>query len=38
VEEDVPLMDAVVAAVVAALLSGFSGYLWGNRRLRYEWV
>jgi hypothetical protein len=36
VEEDVPLMDAAVAAVVAALLSGFSGYLWGNRRLRYE--
>jgi hypothetical protein len=36
VEEDVPLMDAVVAAVVAALLSGFSAYLWGNRRLRYE--
>ncbi len=29
-------MDAVVAAIVAALLSGFSGYLWGNRRLRYE--
>jgi len=36
VEEGVPLMDVVVAAVVAALLSGFSGYLWGNRRLRYE--
>jgi len=29
-------MDAVVAAIVAALLTGFSGYLWGNRRLRYE--
>jgi hypothetical protein len=29
-------MDAVVAAIVAALLTGFSGYLWGNRRLKYE--
>jgi hypothetical protein len=29
-------MDAVVAAIVAALVSGFSGYLWGNRRLKYE--
>ena len=29
-------MDAVAAAIVAALLSGLSGYLWGNRRLRYE--
>jgi len=28
-------MDAVVA-IVAVLLSGLSGYLWGNRRLRYE--
>jgi hypothetical protein len=36
VVEVLALMDAVVAAIVAALLSGFSGYLWGNRRLRYE--
>jgi NurA-like 5'-3' nuclease len=34
--EVLALMDAVVAAIVAALLSGFSGYLWGNRRLKYE--
>jgi hypothetical protein len=28
-------MDAVVA-IIAILLSGFSGYLWGNRRLKHE--
>jgi hypothetical protein len=30
------LMDAIVAAVVTAVLGGFGGYLWGNRRLRHE--
>jgi hypothetical protein len=34
--EVLALMDAVVAAIVAALLSGLSGYLWGNRRLKHE--
>jgi hypothetical protein len=29
------VMDAVVA-IVAVLLSGLSGYLWGNRRLKHE--
>jgi hypothetical protein len=28
-------MDAVVA-IIAVLLSGLSGYLWGNRRLKHE--
>ncbi len=31
-----PLMDAIAAAVITALLTGFGGYLWGNRRLRHE--
>jgi hypothetical protein len=36
VEEGVRrVMDAVVAIVVV-LLSGLSGYLWGNRRLKHE--
>jgi hypothetical protein len=29
-------MDAIVAAVITALLTGGGGYLWGNRRLRHE--
>jgi hypothetical protein len=29
-------MDAIAAAVITAVLGGFGGYLWGNRRLKYE--
>jgi hypothetical protein len=34
--EVLALMDAVVAAIVTVVLGGLGGYLWGNRRLKYE--